>query len=129
LIRSPMLRELCLELAPENLEPLISYLTIHSDSNNTAFRPPCPELDALTLCNGLNEHACSLLVQMVESRLHSTACSSLSICRVFDTHSSKLVRHASKTLEELRARGAAAEWLLGKAASQKVRQWVEEYPY
>jgi hypothetical protein len=128
LIRSPMLRELCLELAPENLEPLISYLTIHSDSNNTGFRPPCPELDALTLCNGLNEHACSLLVQMVESRLHSTACSSLSICRVFDMFSSKLVRHAGKTLDELRARGAVAEWLPEKAAKQKLLQWVQEYP-
>ncbi|KAJ7871230.1 hypothetical protein B0H14DRAFT_225257 [Mycena olivaceomarginata] len=130
LIRSPTLREIRLRLAPEHLEPLMSYLTIRStDSNNTGFRPPCPELDAITLCDGLNEHACSLLVQMVESRLHSTACSSLSICRVFDTHSSKLVRHASKTLEELRARGAAAEWLLENAAKQKVRQWVEEYPY
>jgi hypothetical protein len=67
---------------------------------------------------------------MVESRLHSAACSSLSICRVFelDLHPSKLVRHARETLDALRARGAAAEWLSAGAANVQLFNWAKEYP-
>ncbi|KAJ6457243.1 hypothetical protein C8R45DRAFT_1033020 [Mycena sanguinolenta] len=76
---APTLREIRLVVRSDpDLERLLSYLTIHSDSE-IDFRPPCPELCAIAVYRDLNGHQSVLLAHMVESRLRSSACSNLVI--------------------------------------------------
>ncbi|KAJ7360824.1 hypothetical protein DFH08DRAFT_732322 [Mycena albidolilacea] len=125
--RAPTLLEIRVRLTVDELEHLVSYLTIPLDSE-IASRPPCPELRAISFCNALNEDQSMLLVQMVESRRHSAACSGLSTCRIFDVVQSKIAGHAGKMLDALRDRGTDAEWLPEKSARRKLIEWVDEYP-
>ncbi|KAF7347142.1 hypothetical protein MVEN_01468600 [Mycena venus] len=119
--------ELRLQLTTKHPGPFVSYLTVPS-SFNADSRPPCPELRSLSLCtNVLDDHQSSQVVRMVESRLHSSACSSLSICRILDLENSKLVDYAYKTLDELRGGGIDAEWLPEKSARRRLIDWREEY--
>jgi hypothetical protein len=125
--RAPTLLEIRVRLTVDEVEHLVSYLTIPSDSE-IASRPPCPELRAISFCNALNEDQSMLLVQMVESRRHSAACSGLSTCRIFDVVQSRIAGHAGKMLDALRDRGTDAEWLPEKSARRKLIEWVDEYP-
>ncbi|KAF7341010.1 hypothetical protein MSAN_02086500 [Mycena sanguinolenta] len=78
-VGAPTLHEIRLVVRSDpDLERLLSYLTIHSDSD-IDFRPPCPELRAFAVYRDLNEHQSMLLAHMVESRLRSRACSNLII--------------------------------------------------
>ncbi|KAF8215569.1 hypothetical protein K438DRAFT_602816 [Mycena galopus ATCC 62051] len=76
--RAPALLEIRLVLADDHFEHFVSHLTIPSHSD-TEFRPPCTKLRTISLYKGLNEHQSNLLTQMMESRLRSNACSSLSV--------------------------------------------------
>ncbi|KAJ6457234.1 hypothetical protein C8R45DRAFT_564575, partial [Mycena sanguinolenta] len=77
--RAPTLREIRLVVRSDpDRERLLSYLTIPSDPG-IDFQPPCPELRAIAVYRDLNKHQSTLLAQMVESRLRSSACSSLTI--------------------------------------------------
>ncbi|KAJ7847552.1 hypothetical protein B0H13DRAFT_83889 [Mycena leptocephala] len=121
------LLEMRLMLSNTGLNRLLSYLTIPSDVDD-GFRPPCPTLHSISLCNALDEHQCSLFVQMVESRLLSAACPNLS-CRILNLGHSKLDVHVVDTLDKLRGRGTDVEWLAEKPARRRAFiDWVDEYP-
>ncbi|KAJ7625411.1 hypothetical protein B0H17DRAFT_1151142 [Mycena rosella] len=75
--RSPRLLELRLGQFPE-----IAYVTTHLTipaNFDTNFRPPCPELRSISLCNIIKDHECSSVIEMVESRIENPICSALAL--------------------------------------------------
>ncbi|KAJ7671151.1 hypothetical protein B0H17DRAFT_1141592 [Mycena rosella] len=122
--RSPRLLELRLGQFPE-----VAYMTTHltipanSDAN---FRPPCPELRSISLCNIIKDHECSSVVEMVESRTEDPMCSALAIS-VFHVDRSNISRLEMAAEERLRAQGTVVDWCF-RAARQRVDRWRTEYP-
>ncbi|KAJ6601029.1 hypothetical protein DFH09DRAFT_554672 [Mycena vulgaris] len=123
---TPSLLEIRL-VALAGIDLLLAHLTIPSNAA-TDFRPPCPELRSLSLCNINTQHECSLVVNMMESRMDRTICSPLSLTILNLAHPRLNIRELD-ALEKLHARGASVEWLTSaQRARYRMESWAKEYP-
>ncbi|KAJ7622661.1 hypothetical protein DFH06DRAFT_1105207 [Mycena polygramma] len=124
---TPNLLEIRFACNASNTESLISHLTIPSQPVSD-LPPPCPELISISVCFFVTdcEHLSSLLVQMLESRLHSTACSNLSSCTVLNL-CSKTDGFAPQALQRIRSLGSDAKWM-SESAKHGLVDWRNEYP-
>ncbi|KAJ7622652.1 hypothetical protein DFH06DRAFT_1143262 [Mycena polygramma] len=128
---APNLLEIRFAYNDSDVESLISHLTVPSQPGGD-LQPPCPELISISLCFSVtdSERLSSLLVQMFESRLHSTACSNLSSCTIFDWFSKTDDRSAARVVQRLRDLGTDAKWLPERSVIDKdpTPEWRNGYP-
>ncbi|KAJ6601014.1 hypothetical protein DFH09DRAFT_1270882 [Mycena vulgaris] len=119
--RTPTLLEMRL-LISDDVDSLIAHLTIPHDTDNH-FRPPCPDLRSISLCNVDLRPDYDLLGEMIESRIDRTICANLSLS-ILD-YASHLSAHKLAGLERLRARGTDGGWL---APAESLDSWKTSYP-
>ncbi|KAJ7146519.1 hypothetical protein C8R44DRAFT_757669 [Mycena epipterygia] len=126
--RAPTLLEIRLRRFSK-INDLLARLTIPPGDSSPGAHTACPQLRRLSLCDtkpGYFEEELPVALQMLESRVHSSVCSPISLTVLSPAaNSTSSALHSPTSQPDLKSH---IEWVVGARARKRLRSWRENYP-